>query len=105
MAEVDQLILVVFSDNTIRSFKNTASPIPYRPRSNHYEVSSWSVRISDGLAEDYDLIKINNCPMTEAGVRCIVYLIADKTDISTIMTSLSADKPYQFCADNQHIQY
>ena len=77
----DRLLLVAFTDNTIDSLKGTASPTTYRNRGDAYQSSTWSERISDALAEDYNMEKLTEWPMTEVGAHCIVYQVADKVGI------------------------
>jgi subtilisin family serine protease len=68
----DRLLLVAYSDNSINSIKSTASPSSYRQRGS-YGSSTWSARISDQLAEEYDLEKLTEWPMTEVDAHCVVY--------------------------------
>lgn len=87
----DRLLLVTFSDNTINSIKGTASATSYRQRGDDYQSSTWSERVSNQLAEDYDLKKMAEWPMTEVGVQCVVYQIADKTSLASAIAHLSKD--------------
>jgi subtilisin family serine protease len=86
----DRLLLVAFSDNTINSVKGTASPTSYRQRGD-YQSSTWSERITNQLARDYHLEKLTEWPMTEVGVHCAVYRVADKTSLATAIERLSKD--------------
>jgi len=86
----DRLLLVAFSDNTINSIKGNASPTSYRQRGD-YQSSTWSERITNQLAEDYDLEKMTEWPMTEVGVHCAVYRIADKASMPSAIQRLSKD--------------
>jgi subtilisin family serine protease len=86
----DRLLLVAFSDNTINSLKGTASPTSYRQRGD-YQSSTWSERVTNRLAEDYGLEKLSEWPMTEVGVHCVVYRVADKAALASAIESLSKD--------------
>lgn len=86
----DRLLLVAFSDNTINSIKNTASPTSYRQRGG-YQSSTWSERITNQIADDYDLEKLAEWPMTEVGEHCVVYRVADKASVATTIERLSKD--------------
>ncbi len=87
----DRLLLVAFTDNTINSIKNSASPTSYRQRGGDYQNSTWSERITNGLAEDYDLVKLTEWPMTAVGMHCVVYQVADKTALRGTIERLSKD--------------
>jgi subtilisin family serine protease len=86
----DNLLLVAFTDNTINSVKGSASPSSYRQRGG-YQGSTWSERITDQLADDYDLEKLTEWPMTEVGMHCVVYQLADKASLATAIERLSKD--------------
>ncbi|MBM4208703.1 MAG: serine protease [Gammaproteobacteria bacterium] len=89
----DKLLLVAFNDNTISSVvKGTASLTSYRNRGDAYQTSTWSESITDDLAEDYDLEKLAEWPMTEAGAHCVVYKIEDKNQMASTLDRLSKDK-------------
>jgi subtilisin family serine protease len=89
----DRLLLVAFNDNTISSVvKGTASPISYRQRGDAYQSSTWSERITDQLADDYDMEKLAEWPMTEVGAHCVVYQIEDKAEMASTLGKLSKDK-------------
>jgi hypothetical protein len=57
--DIDPLLLVTFSNNTLISIKATASPTSYCQRGNIYQSSSYSKWISNEIAEKYDLVKLN----------------------------------------------
>ncbi len=86
----DRLLLVAFTDNTIGSIKSSASPTSYRQRGD-YQSSTWSERLTNQLADDYDLKKLTEWPMTEVGVHCVVYQVADKASIPSAIERLSKD--------------
>ncbi len=86
----DRLLLVGFTDRTINSIKSTASPTSYRQR-GAYGSSTWSERITNELAEDYDLKKMSEWPMTAVGVHCVVYRVADTSSVSSAIEKLSKD--------------
>ncbi|MDD5580635.1 MAG: S8 family serine peptidase [Methylobacter sp.] len=86
----DRLLLVAFSDNTINSIKGTASPTSYRQRGD-YQSSTWSERVTSQLAEDYDLEKLAEWPMTEVGMHCVVYRLLDNALIASAIDRLSRD--------------
>lgn len=86
----DRLLLVAFSDNTINSVKNTASPTSYRQRGD-YQSSTWSERITNQLADDYDLVKMTEWPMTEVGMHCVVYQLSEKASMPNAIERLSKD--------------
>jgi subtilisin family serine protease len=86
----DRLLLVAFSDSTINSLKNTASPIAYRQRGD-YQSSTWSERVSNQLADDYGMEKLTEWPMTEVGAHCVVYRLSDKATMADIIDRLSKD--------------
>jgi hypothetical protein len=86
----DRLLLVAFTDNTINSIKGTASPTSYRQRGD-YQSSTWSERVTNQLADDYNLEKMTEWPMTEVGVHCAVYRVADKASMTSAIERLSKD--------------
>lgn len=86
----DRLLLVAFSDNTINSIKNTASPTSYRQR-GRYQSSSWSERVTSQLADDYGLEKLTEWPMTEVDAHCVVYRLSEKSVMANIIERLSKD--------------
>lgn len=86
----DRLLLVAFTDNTINSVKGSASPTSYRQRGG-YQSSTWSERITNQLADDYGLAKLSEWPMTEVGMHCVVYQLADKASLATTIERLSKD--------------
>lgn len=88
----DRLLLVAFTDNTIDSLKGTASPTTYRNRGDAYQSSTWSERISNQLAEEYDMEKLTEWPMTEVGAHCIVYQVAEKSALAGTIERLSKDE-------------
>ncbi len=88
----DRLLLVAFNDNTIGSVvKGTAAPNSYRNRGDAYQSSTWSQRITDGLADDYDLEKLAEWPMTEVGAHCVVYQVEDKATLANTLERLAKD--------------
>jgi hypothetical protein len=98
----DQLLLVGLTDNTIKSVISTASQTSYRQRGDAYQNSTWSKRITNELAEEYDLVKMTEWPMTEVGVHCVVYKISDKTTLSTAIERLSKDARVKI-VQNMHV--
>ncbi len=88
----DRLLLVAFNDNTIGSaVKGTAAPNSYRNRGEAYQSSTWSERITDGLADDYDLEKLAEWPMTEVGAHCVVFEVEDKSTLASTLERLAKD--------------
>lgn len=86
----DRLLLVAFTDLSINSLKGTASPTSYRNRGG-YQSSSWSERITNQLAEEYNLEKMTEWPMSEVGAHCAVYRVADKAVMANTIERLSKD--------------
>jgi subtilisin family serine protease len=95
------LILVAFPDNTINSIKGTASPTSYRPRGD-YRSSTWSERITSQIADDYDLEKVAEWPMTEVGEHCVVYRLPDKASMLDAIAALSKDDRIEI-VQNMHV--
>lgn len=87
---VNRLLLVAFSDNSINSIKNSASPTSYRQRGT-YQSSTWSERVSDQLAEDYSLEKMAEWPMTEVGAHCVVYRLSSQGVMAEVLGRLAKD--------------
>jgi subtilisin family serine protease len=87
----DRLLLVAFSDNTITSLKGTASPTSYRNRGDAYQSSTWSERVTNQIADDYNMEKLTEWPMTEVGAHCVVYQVADKAQVANTIERLSKD--------------
>ncbi len=87
----DRLLLVAFSDNTIGSLKNSASPTSYRQR-GEYQSSTWSERLTNALADEYGLAKLAEWPMTEVGAHCAVFRVADKALLKETIERLSKDE-------------
>jgi subtilisin family serine protease len=90
-AESERMILVGFSDQSI---ERVSAPMPlsgYRRRGD-YQSSTWSRRISDQIAEDYHLQKVEEWPMTEVGVQCVVYKVLASGPINDTLTRMSKDQ-------------
>lgn len=87
----DRLLLVAFADNTINSVKGSASPTSYRQRGS-YSSSVWGERVTSQIANDYVLEKVTEWPMTEIGVHCVVYQLADKTLMQSVIAKLAKDE-------------
>ncbi len=97
----DRLLLVGFTDRTINSIKSTASPTSYRQRGG-YQSSTWSERVTSELAEDYDLEKMSEWPMTAVGVHCVVYRVADTASVNGAIEKLSKDERVEI-VQNMHV--
>ncbi len=97
----DRLLLVGFTDRTIDSLKNTASPASYRQRGS-YGSSTWSERVTRQLAADYGLEKLSEWPMTAVGVHCVVYRVADNVSVTEAIERLSKDDRVEV-VQNMHV--
>ncbi len=97
--KASRLVLVTFTDHTINSLRVTAAPTTYRQRDDAYKSSTWSERITNALAQDYDLDKTAEWPMTEVGMYCVVYRISDKTTITATIELLSKDERVKIVQD------
>lgn len=97
----DRLLLVGFTDRTINSLTSTASPTSYRKR-GAYGSSTWSERITNELAEDYNLQKMSEWPMTAVGVHCVVYRVADQSSVESAIEKLSKDDRVEI-VQNMHV--
>ena len=86
----DRLLLVGFTDESINSIKNTASPTSYRDRGG-YQSTSWSERTTNQIADDYGLEKLSEWPMTAVGVHCVVYRVTGNESVNTAIQRLSKD--------------
>ena len=83
----ERLLLVGFPDQSMNRSQN-ASPSSYRHRGS-YQTTSWSKRISDDIADDYNIQKLAEWPMTEIGVHCIVYLVPNDKSVPEVVENLS----------------
>lgn len=97
----DRLLLVGFTDRTIGSLKNTASPTSYRQRGS-YGNSTWSERVTNQLADDYNLEKLSEWPMTAVGVHCVVYRVANNASVTEAIERLSKDDRVEV-VQNMHL--
>ena len=97
----NRLLLVGFSDNTINSIKGSASPTSYRQRGS-YQSSTWSERVTDQLADEYELEKLAEWPMTEVGVHCVVYLVPGSASVNDAVERLKKDNRVEV-VQNMHV--
>ncbi|WP_024297098.1 S8 family peptidase [Methylomicrobium lacus] len=89
-AEAERMILVGFSDQSI---ERTSAPMPlsgYRRRGD-YQSSTWSRRTSAQIAEDYHLQKLEEWPMTEVGVQCVVYKVLSAGPVADTLARMAKD--------------
>ncbi|WP_374089307.1 S8 family serine peptidase [Methylomicrobium lacus] len=89
-AEAERMILVGFADQSI---ERTSAPMPlsgYRRRGD-YQSSTWSRRTSAQIAEDYHLQKLEEWPMTEVGVQCVVYKVLSAGPIADTLARMAKD--------------
>jgi subtilisin family serine protease len=97
----DRLLLVGFTDNTINSVKGSASPTSYRQR-GAYGSSTWSERVTNQLADDYDLEKLAEWPMTAVGVHCVVYRVPGDASVIDAVERLKKDSRVEV-VQNMHV--
>jgi subtilisin family serine protease len=89
-ADAERMILVGFADQSI---DRVSTPIPlsgYRRRGG-YQSSTWSRRTSAQIAEDYHLQKLEEWPMTEVGVQCVVYKVLDAGPVADTLALMAKD--------------
>ncbi len=89
-ADADRIVLVGFADQNIHRVQN-AMQASYRRR-GEYQSSTWSRRITTAIAEQYNLYKITEWPMTEVGIHCVVYSIPSNQTLTAVIERLAQDK-------------
>ncbi len=89
--EVDKTILVTFVDRTI-SRKPIASLTGSYSHSTSYQSSTWSRNITNRLANQYQLKRIFEWPMTALGVQCVVFKVSDDKSVDDILETLAKDE-------------
>lgn len=89
VANADRLLLVGFPDKSINRVQG-AGPTSYRRRGS-YQSSTWSQRITNQIAGDYQLQKLTEWPMSEVGVHCAVYQIPAGASVPETVQRLSRD--------------
>lgn len=90
-ADADHLLLVGFEDQSIDRPSVITSASSYRRRGS-YSSSTWSMRISDRIAEDYHLQKLAEWPMTAVGVHCVVYRVHESDSVPEKIRQMGEDK-------------
>ena len=89
-ANADRILLVGFTDRSIKRVQGASLSTSYRRRGS-YQSSTWSKRITEQIAEDYHLQKMTEWPMTEVGVNCVVYRVPEATSMEDAMQRLGQD--------------
>lgn len=89
--DADHILLLGFTDRSINNIPDSASSTFYRKRGK-YRSSAWSQRVTDQIAEDYQLKKLTEWPMTEVGVHCGIYLVPATMSVANILQQLSHDE-------------
>lgn len=86
----ERLLLVGFPDQSIKRIDSLAATDNYRRR-GAYQSSTWSRRITTALEEDYQLKMLNEWPMTEVSVHCVVFQIRPNASLADTIQRLSKD--------------
>ena len=89
-AEVGHILMLGFSDQSLNSIPASASASFYRKRGT-YQSSTWSQRVTDQIAEDYQLKKLTEYPMSEVGLHCAVYQVPATVSVADILQKLAKD--------------
>jgi subtilisin family serine protease len=86
-----RMILVTFADSTINRLKASASGDRYQRR-GYYRKSTWSTRVAGEISETYGLKQVNEWPISELGVYCVVYEAAGDESLETVLERLRRDE-------------
>lgn len=89
-SKAGQVLLVGFPDRTINRIQGGSLSDSYRRR-GMYQNSTWSRRLTEKIAEDYQLQKLAEWPMTEVGVHCVVFRVPSTKSIEDAIAHLSGD--------------
>lgn len=88
--EGDHILMLGFSDQSLNNIPESASASFYRKRGT-YQSSSWSARLTDQIAEDYQLKKLTEYSMSEVGLHCAVYKVPDNIAVADLLPKLTKD--------------
>ncbi len=83
-------LLVTFSDQSINRTINGNAQDNYKSPAQYLN-SSWSHRQASALAERHHLKLITQWPMTELGLSCVVYEVADQEQLQSAINNLQHD--------------
>jgi subtilisin family serine protease len=86
-----RMILVTFADSTINRVKSDASGNRYQRR-GYYRKSTWSTRVADEISATYRLKQVNEWPISELGVYCVVYEAAGNEPLEAVLETLRRDE-------------
>jgi hypothetical protein len=86
----ERRLLVTFVDRTINRNLLGNTQDNYRLR-GQYHNSGWSERLARRLAERYQLQFIDQWPVTELGVSCVVYHVPETLPLQEVMAALQHD--------------
>jgi subtilisin family serine protease len=90
-SRASRMILVTFADRTIKRVAADAAGNHYRQR-GYYRKSTWSTRISGQISETYRLKQINEWPVSELGVYCVVYEVGGNKQVEKVLETLRRDE-------------
>ena len=88
-AAADQMVLIAFTDQSINTIPDQVGNA-YRKRGG-YKSSTWSRRVTDQIAENYQLKKVTEWPMTEVGMHCAVFQVPTGTLMADTLKQLAKD--------------
>lgn len=86
-----RMILVTFVDRTINRVASAGSGSHYQRR-GYYQQSTWSTRIATQISETYHLRQVNEWPIDELGVYCVVYEVAGNEPLESVLEALRRDQ-------------
>ncbi len=90
-ARAGQQIIVTFVDRSIAR-ASFATPERESGYGFRYRTSTWSRRVSDSLARDYQLRKVTEWPIRALGVQCVVYEVPAGKDLQSVIESVGRDR-------------
>jgi len=93
-AAADHMVLLGFTDRSINTVPDLVGNA-YRKR-GAYGSSTWSQRVTDQIAENYQLKKITEWPLTEVGMHCAVFQVPVGTLMADTLKQLAKDARVEF---------
>jgi len=90
-AAAEQTLLVTFPDRGLNRVAVGSRSSRYAARGK-YDNTTWAVRVARQIAADHKLEMITQWPVTELGVRCVVYYVPSGQAVEERKLALAHDK-------------
>ena len=82
-------ILVTFASDGIRTNAGAGAPYRFRKR---YVMSAMARRHAKEIAREYDLVSVDDWPISSLSVYCVVFRLADEQPRDSVIARLQADE-------------